>query len=160
MFKIKWMRDLFNNDPTKRKKIKGLSITIGYRCSDACWCDCASKCKYRKGFGFHNFSVRLHDFFQYRLHIKLPHFLYVDKESNHLSGTEMCPYQKSRRYTCWDCKYSLGNGCGNKQYRDSTWEESHDFEDPEWHNTGKCKFFEKDEFADNYDRKTGEIIYD
>lgn len=160
MFRVNWMRDLLNSDPTKQRRITGLIITIGYRCSDSCWCDCASKCKYNKGYSYNNLSVRVHSFFQYRLNIKLPHLLYISRESRNFSGTEMCPHHKSRYYTCWDCSYCTGRGCSNKQYRESTWEEAHDSDDPDWHHTGRCKFFEKHELADNWDKKNGERKYD
>ena len=66
-------------------------------------------CKYGKSFyKLHNFSVELHRFFEYRLHIKLPYLIYVDKKWKRLSGTDKCPYNKSRNYTCWDCKYQAG----------------------------------------------------
>lgn len=161
MFKINWMHDWMNKDPEKRKKVTGLIITCGYSCRDSCWCDCFPKCKYRSRYKLHNLSVRVRTFFQYRLGIKLPYFLHLQRESRSLSGTEMCPYHKSRYYTCWDCEYCVGRGnCTNKQYRESTWKEAHDFDDPDWHHTGRCKFFEKHEYADNWDKKNGERKYD
>jgi hypothetical protein len=136
-------RDILNKDPTKRKKITGLTIWYGLSCLDACWCDCGQKCKYGKsGYWYHNFSVRLHTFFEYKLHIKLPHLLYIGRKSEIISGTEKCPFRKSKRLTCWDCKYGYGRcGCRNEKYHNSSYEESKS-DDPEWPH-GKCKFFEK-----------------
>lgn len=154
MFKIQFTHDIMNKDPEKRKKITGIHVIHGYHCLDSCWCDCGHKCKYRKGFKFHNFSVAVHRFFEYRLHIELPHLFYIGKCITNLSGTAKCPFHKSRRYTCFDCKYQYGDrNCSNEKYHNASWKESRP-DDPEWSN-GKCKFFEKNEWADDWDRKTG-----
>lgn len=138
-------RDIFNKDPTKRKKITGLTIFYGIDCLDGCWCNCAQKCKYRKGgYWYHNWSVRLHTFFEYKLNIKLPHLLYLGKRSERLSGTSKCPFHKSKHLTCWDCKYAIGmDRCTNEKYHNASYEESKS-DDPDWP-YGKCKFFEKRE---------------
>lgn len=162
MFKISFEYDLFNNDPKKRKKIKGITITHGYNCLSSCWCDCQAKCKYKSKYTFHNFSVNVHRFFEYRLHIKLPHLIYIQRKSVDLSGTTKCPFKKGRRYTCWDCKYTDGQihgYCLNKKYINSTIEERK-CNDSNWKSPGRCKFFEKGEFADSWDRKTGEHIFE
>jgi hypothetical protein len=164
MFKISFVHDLFNNDPTKRKRIIGIRITHGYHCSISYCCDCGRKCKYRKGFKFHNWSVSVHRFFEYRLHIKLPHLLYINKEYTDLSGTTKCPFKKERRYTCFDCKYHGGFDeymkglCANKEYIRLN-KEGRAIE----HNVpgqSYCKFFEKSEWADRWDKNTGERIFD
>lgn len=161
MLKIFFTHDITNRDPEKRKRITGIMIMHGYQCGSSCYCNCASKCKYRKGYKFHNWSVAIHRFFEYRLHIKLPHFLYINKKWTDLSGTTKCPFKKERMYTCYDCKYQNGmdeymNGlCGNKQYHNASYEESR-------HPTNSqiCRFFEKSEWADRWDKNTGEKIYD
>lgn len=161
MFKIKFVHDIMNKDPAKRKKIKGIMVSRGYRCMDSCWCDRASKCKYNKEYTYHNLSVRVHNFFEYRLHIKLPHLIYITIRNANMSGTEMCPYHKSRLYTCHDCKWCTGKDyCENPDYSKSPYEESKNFDDPDWHNVCRCKFFEKNEYADRYDKKTGEIKFE
>lgn len=164
MFKVSLSRDLFNKDPEKRNKITGIRITHGYQCSSACCCDCASKCKYRKGFKFHNWSVGVHRFFEYKLHIKLPHWLYINKHWTDLSGTTKCPFKKERRYSCHNCKYQAGYDidckgiCGNKE-RYRLIEEGRGMElyiQGQYH----CKLFEKNEWADKYNKDTGEKIWD
>jgi hypothetical protein len=161
MFKIRFTHDIDNPDKEKRKKITGIDIRHGYYCLDSTWCDCRRKCKYAKGgFKFHNFSVEMHRFFEYRLHIKLPHLLYIGKKDTSLSGTTKCPFHKSRHYTCWDCIYSNGcidGGCSNEQYHKATYEESRST-DKEWKH-GKCKFFEATPWSDKWDRDTGEWIH-
>lgn len=149
MIKISLIKDLNNN-----KKISGIKITHGYYCSSSCYCDCKNKCKYRKGFMFHNWSVDVHRFFEYYFHIKLPHMLYINKEYTDLSGTTKCPFAKSRRYTCWDCKYQCGLEKCSIPYN-----ERKRFEQiPEWAG-GKCGSFEKCEWADDWDRDTGKRIW-
>ena len=165
MFKISFDRDLLNNDPKKRNKITGLIITCGYHCSNSFRCKCGSKCKYRKGFTFHNWSVGVHRFFEYRLHIKLPHLLYIQRQYTDLSGTTKCPFQMERIYTCFDCKYHAGFDeymkgiCGNKErhrlVEERKWEEL-DVPDVPY----RCKLFEKREWADKFDKNTGETLFD
>lgn len=162
MFKVYFSRDTFNDDPEKRNRITGIHITHGYQCGDACYCNCSYKCKYRKGFKFHNWSVSVHRFFEYYLHIKLPHFLYINKLWTNLSGTTKCPYHKSRLYSCWDCKYCSGgldSVCLNEK-RNSAGFEERKFVDPEWGPHHRCSFFEKHERADCWDKDTGEKIFD
>lgn len=57
-----------------------IHITIGYDCGDSCYCDKAKICKHRGRYKFHNFSVSLHTFFEYRLHIKLPYLIYIGRK--------------------------------------------------------------------------------
>lgn len=144
-------------------KPHNINITHGYNCLDGTYCDCRSKCKHRSGYKFHNWSVNLHRFFEYRLHIKLPHFLYIGKQNAWLSGTTKCPFKKPRRYTCNHCKFQGGydedfNGlCSNKEYIQLNKEgrsKEHNVEGQSY-----CKFFEKDEWADKYDKDTGETIW-
>lgn len=141
-----------------------ITITHGYNCIDVFNCDCGYKCKYRSNYNFHNWRVRVHRFFEYRLHIKLPYFLYISRESARLSGTTKCPFKIPRKYTCSDCKYHDGydedlNGlCNNEEYISLNKEGramEHYIEGEE-----HCKFFDKNEWADKYDKNTGEIIWD
>ena len=164
MFKINFTHDLLNEDPEKRKKITGIQITHGYHCSNSYRCEHGRKCKYRKGFKFHNWSVSVHRFFEYKLHIKLPHLLYIGKEYTDLSGTTKCPFKIERQYSCIDCKYHAGYDehmkgiCGNT--------ERHDLiiagKGNECYMPGHrhCTFFEKSEWADKWDKKTGQRIFD
>lgn len=129
-----------------------IHITIGYDCGDSCYCDKAKICKHRGRYKFHNFSVSLHTFFEYRLHIKLPYLIYIGQKWERLSGTDKCPYHKSRNYTCHDCKFVGGEllrDCycterTNTNYNDL----KPDIETKDW---GKqCAYFEKCEWADDY----------
>lgn len=138
-------------------------ITYGYQCGDRSSCDCACKCKHRPNYRFHNCSVAIRRFFEYRLHIKLPQLIYFNKKWVKLSGTTKCPFNKPRRYTCHDCKFQNGydeyyNGlCSNKDYIRLNKEgrsKEHDVKGQSY-----CKFFEKNEWADKYDKDTGETIW-
>lgn len=159
MFKIFFSRNLMGDTPRERNKITGIHIRYSYQCT--CFdCEHFRKCKYRKSCKFHNWSVGVHRFFEYKLHIKLPHWLYIDKLFTDLSGTTTCPFNMPRQYTCHVCKYQAGYDehmkglCNNEDYINSTWSESHIDGSP------YCKFFEKDDWADKYDKKTGEVIFD
>jgi len=139
-----------------------LIIEVGSYCRDSCMdCPNGSRCKYRKNFyGYHNFLVRIHNFFEYRFKIKLPHILpYLQKHSTKLSGTTKCPYRISRIYTCWDCEYQYGDkecSCYERYelIKNGKWKEC---EDPD--KMPKCKFFSKNKYCDNYNPVTGDIIY-
>lgn len=164
MFKISFVRDLWSNDLKKRNKITGIKITHGYHCSCSYRCEHGRKCKYRKGFKFHNWSVDVHRFFEYRLHIKLPHLLYINKKYTDLSGTTKCPFKKEREYTCFDCKHHAGFDeymkglCGNKERHRLIKEgKGSEITMPD---KSYCKLFEKSEWADKFDKDTGETIYD
>ena len=142
-------------------KFHWITITHGYYCLDSSSCDCRDKCKHSRGFKFHNWSVDVHRFFQYRLHIKLPHILYIGKKDAWLSGTTKCPYGKSRKYTCWQCNYCDGDPdgvCLNPKKATATKEELK-VVDPEWGEHHRCGLFEKTPWADNYDKDTGETIW-
>lgn len=159
MFKISISRDVFGKNP---KKFKGIAITHGYYCIKAYKCSNGRECKYRKNFAFHNFSVGLHRFFEHRLHIKLPHLLYIHRHSVDLSGTTKCPFGKPRAYSCYDCAHCGGvllRDCLNPKKKDMTVEqlmETTKIEDKDWP-TGRCTLFEKTSWADNWDKDTGEM---
>ena len=142
-------------------KDSGLIITCGYECGNSSSCDCAHKCKYNSNHKFHNWSVAVHRFFEYRLHIKLPHLIYFNKEWVKLSGTTKCPHGKSRLYTCWDCKYCDGDPdgvCLNPKKTTTPIEELK-VKDPDWGEHHRCSLFNKREWADKYDKNTGKIIW-
>jgi hypothetical protein len=161
MFKVRFFRDWLNYDPKLRKKIKGLHIEIGYRCQVACYCDCASKCKYKGSWKWHNFWVEVSRFFYRKFKIHWHNPIYITRHSVDLSGTPKCPFKKERMYHCTDCKYQAGYDeyckglCGNPEYHNASWKESKHPTNPRI-----CKFFEKNEWADAWDKNTGEIIYD
>ena len=166
MLKIFWNRNILGNTPEERKKITGLCITCGYHCYISCRCDCGKKCKYRKNFtGIRNLSVRIHRFFEYRLKIKLPYWISLIKESNDMSGTTMCPYNKPRRHTCYDCKHCAGVDedfdtiCNNEDSinlsKEGRWWKECRIDDE---TRANCKFFEPVEYADDYNPKTGSVI--
>ena len=131
-----------------------IHINVGYKCGDELHCNMRKKCKYRaKWYKLHNISVEIHRFFEYRLHIKLPHLLYIGQRWERLSGTDKCPFHKSRNYTCYDCKYICGDlcrECSCKERTDTPYNERLTVEN-EW---GKqCGYFEKCEWADDYKEK-------
>ena len=37
-----------------------------------------------------------------------PHLIYIGQKWERLSGTDKCPFRKSRHYSCYDCKYIGG----------------------------------------------------
>lgn len=159
-FKIFFDHNLRAKTEKERKKITGIIIKHGYYCLISYKCPNGKKCKYRKAFVFHNWSVRVHRFFQYHLKIKLPHLIYIGKFSTDLSGTITCPYKIPREENCYRCKYSgVGEDCENKE-RLKLWKEGKhkEYEIPE--NPYICKFFEKNDYFDCYNKKTGDIDYD
>jgi len=129
-----------------------LHINIGTECGDRLHCDKYKQCKYKSNYTFHNLSVSIHRFFEYRLHIKLPHLLYIGKRYERLSGTDKCPFHKSRYYSCYDCKYPCGDllrECGRKDKVNTPYKERlPDIDTEDW---GKrCAYFEKCKWADDY----------
>ena len=128
-----------------------IHINIGYECGDGLHCDKYSQCKHRaKWYKFHNISVSLHRFFEYRLNIKIPYLLYIGQEWKRLSGTEKCPFHKSRYYSCYDCKYMgdpLDANCICNVRNNTPYKERLEIQ-TEWGN--QCGYFEKCEWADDY----------
>lgn len=128
-----------------------IHIKIGYKCGDGLHCDKYRKCKYRaKWYKLHNISVDIHRFFEYRLHIKLPHLISIGQNWVRLSGTNKCPFHKSRYYDCYDCKYiggSLLRDCTCKERNETPYKERLYIEN-EWGRA--CGYFEKCNWADNY----------
>lgn len=157
--KIWFSRDLMNNDPEKRNKITGLIIEVGRKCRYSCWCPHGAKCKYRGSYKFHNACVAISTFFKYRLGWKwfrIP--FYIQAHDSDLSGTTLCPKHVARHKDCHMCKYSAGfRDCNNEdrikliregRYRELDCEER-----------CCCKLFEPCEWFDDYDKRTGDIIY-
>lgn len=163
MFKIQFIHNMMGKTPEERKKITGINIIHGYNCADYYYCDCANKCKYKPKYTFHNWDVAVHRFFEQKLHIKLPHWLYVERWRANLSGTTTCPFNQPRIYTCYQCKYQAGydsdlNGiCGNEE-RNRLNREGKGSEISEF-GKGRCKLFEKADWADKYDKETGEMLW-
>lgn len=161
MFKVRFFHDLLNDDPKLRKKIKGLHVEIGYNCSNGCYCDCGYKCKHRSNYKWHNFWVEVSLFLRRKFNIDWHNPIYITKHYVDLSGTSKCPFKKERMYHCIHCKYQAGYDeymkglCSNKGHRDTPWRERRHPTNPQI-----CKFFEKNEWADKYDKDTGETIYD
>lgn len=128
-----------------------IHIIIGYKCGDGIHCDKYNQCKYKAKWNkLHNISVKIHRFFEYRLHIKLPHLLYINQKWERLSGTDKCPFNKSRYYSCYDCKFvsgSLLRDCSCEERNNTPYNERSVIE-TEW---GKqCGYFEKCKWADDY----------
>lgn len=133
-----------------------LNILIGCECGDLDRCDKRDVCKYRrKYYNLHNWSIYIHEFFEKKLHIQLPYLVSIDQKWERLSGTDKCPYHKSRNYTCYDCKFVGGEllrdcyctGRINTDYKN----QKPDIEIEDW---GKrCAYFEKCEWADDYLKK-------
>lgn len=132
-----------------------LLIIKGIECGDHYNCDKRNKCKYAKSNArFHNFKIKLKDFFKYKLNIKVPPSpIFITKDWKRLSGTNKCPFHKSRNYTCHDCKY-----CGGILLRDCLCEERNNtpvnkrkkYIDNEWNKYSRCGYFEKLDWADDY----------
>jgi hypothetical protein len=129
-----------------------LYINIGYECGDRLHCDKHKQCKYKGSYKFHNLSVSLHRFFEYRWHIKLPHLLYIGKKWERLSGTDKCPFYKERYYSCYDCNYVGGDllkECNCKERIETPYKERlQDVETKDWDK--RCAYFEKCAWADDY----------
>lgn len=143
-------------------EIHWITITHGYYCLDSIHCNCRDKCKHCRGsFRFHNWSVDVHSFFRYRLHIELPRILYIGKKDAWLSGTTKCPFGKSRLYTCWQCNYCGGDPDGTclNPKRDTMPIEDLKVNDIEWGDAPRCSLFDKSEWANRYDKNTGETIW-
>lgn len=85
-------------------------ITCGVNCGNACYCKFSHKCRFaKKNYNWHNFWVEVHRFFEYRLHINLPHsHISFNKKTEWLSGTEKCPYHTTRETGCHDCMFCDG----------------------------------------------------
>lgn len=69
-----------------------MDVLFGYECIDSYDCDKSNICKYAK----HKF-----------LPFKIPHLLLIYPRMIKLSGTNKCPYNKIRNYTCNSCIHSL-----------------------------------------------------
>ena len=131
--------------------MKMINFIFGYECGDQCDCNKRKICKYRSRYTLHNLSVGLHNFFKYRLHIDLPYLISINRKWKRLSGTNKCPYHKSRNYTCYDCRFNslAGEDCyceerTNTHYKDR----KPDTVTKDWGK--KCAYFEKCEWADDY----------
>ena len=140
----------------KDKRYSKVIITCGYNCEDSCYCDKAKQCKYKSSHRYHNFIVNFHNFFKYKLHIELPHLIYIQKEYKQLSGTKKCPFNKSRHYTCSHCAYSgyddygLEEICVNNIRNATPYKATLEINN-DWGTT--CKFFKKNEWADDYKKE-------
>lgn len=161
MFKIICTRDILADTPEERNKINGICIMHGYHCYQT-YCDHHYKCKYSKTSLMSKFLRKIRMFFQNKLHIKIP--IYITKCSTDLSGTTTCPFKVSRQYSCYNCTFQAGLDenyeglCGNTEYIKQNREgRSHEHY---VHGKPYCKFFQKDKYADHYDKKTGQPLYD
>lgn len=166
MFKIEFSRNINGRTPEECRKIDGIDITIGYHCYN-CRCPQYNTCKYRKSFhGLHMMRYNVHRFFERRLHIKLPYVLNIHKLSSDLSGTTTCPHNEPRRYSCYDCKFcdavdeNCDVCCGNQERYLAIKEGRYTIMDDFNNGNDYCRYFEKSEYADRYDTKTGLSVYD
>ena len=134
-------------------------IKIGYKCLDYIDCDKGHICKYRCTYKYHNLKIEIRKFFKTYLHIELPIWKPIFyKDATTLSGTKKCPYNKSKHYTCYDCKYVCGDllrECSNEKrledidqgkYTYNKYKTDYSWEKP-------CRYFEKNDWADNYKDK-------
>lgn len=155
MLKFSFYRDLMNPDPEKRKKIKGLIITIGRRCLSSCYCNKASKCRYKRGHKFNNAIVNFRRIIRIKFGIDLPQIIFIGPHDVDLSGTTKCPYHMPRRYTCWDCQnaYGMDNCRIPFRERKPVTEEANPWA------CGICGSYVPNQWAGSWDRKTGEHIY-
>lgn len=160
-FKIIPIPDFNNPDKELQKKTKYYKIEIGYNCSNSCVCDCRDKCRYNAKYTWHNFIVSIRRFFYRKFNIELGRLpFYFERHYTDLSGTTTCPFKKERMYSCIHCSYHAGFDeymkglCSNKERTDSTWKDTQHPSQPV-----VCKYFKKNNFADNYDKKTGDMIF-
>lgn len=157
--KIFFSHDLMNKDPEKRKKIQSLIIEAGYECSHSCWCKYGATCKYRGNYRFHNACVAISTFFRYRLGwkwFKIP--FYFQRHHSDLSGTTKCPHQLPRHKDCWRCIYHRDiRECDNKQRLQMIKEGRRS--ELACEDRCRCSLFEPVEWFDEYDHKTGDMIY-
>ena len=127
-------------------------LYISYECGDYLHCDKSKQCKYKPRFyKLHNLSVKIHRFFEYRLHIKLPYLIRIYQTWKRLSGTSKCPYHKSRYYDCYDCKYVSGElfrECSCKERINAPCNERLSPIKTEW--GYRCAYFKKCPWADNH----------
>ena len=162
MFKIEVSRKIDESQKT-RQKIDTIDVIFGYRCFSYS-CDCSSKCKYSRSSKIQNLITKIVRFFRDNLHIKFFKKIFILNKWTNLSGTTTCPFKKPRRYSCSECEYQAGYDeymkgiCGNKErfrlIEEGRYSEIICVEEP------RCKLFKKDKFADNYDKNTGEMIFD
>lgn len=128
-----------------------ISIRIGTTCGDSCYCDCKQKCKYRPRYKWHNMQVDIRRWIWLHCHFDIPIWFNFYRKWEHLSGTDRCPFHKSKDLTCWDCKYHVFGGedirgtCSNNNYLNASYEDSRPDPDPDWQNPRRCKFFEERE---------------
>lgn len=89
-------------------RFKHITLQYGVACLES-FCPCAHKCKMRNSYRWHNFCVRVENFFKYRLHIPLViPFYRIYSHHAMLSGTPLCPYKLPRHYDCHGCYYGFG----------------------------------------------------
>jgi hypothetical protein len=78
--------------------------------------------------------------------------IYIDQKWVRLSGTDKCPFHKSRYYTCFDCSYLYGPNfeeCNCDERNNTPYKERlPDIETEDWGE--RCAYFDKCEWADNY----------
>ena len=156
---------LLKNTKSKKDKnygkIEGIQFTCGYHCMIAYRCPNGHKCKYRKGFKFHNFSVSIKNFFTYDLGINLPRFIYFNKFITDLSGTITCPFKMPREENCWRCKFAgAENKCTNKTRSKLISEGKFEETERDNKNSHVCKFFERSDYFYCFNKKTGDMDYD
>lgn len=133
-------------------------INIGYECGDGTHCDKYKQCKYRaRWHKLHNLKVNIHRFFEYKLHIKLPYLISIGQNWVRLSGTDKCPFHKSRNYTCYDCAYNMSfdEACSCKERVETPYDKRlPDVPVDGWDDM--CPYFNKCDWADNYTQKMKE----
>lgn len=155
MLKIELIRNkLYGKTLKERNKIRGLYISYGTACTFS-RCENRDKCKY----GYKPFQKWLNN-----IHMKTDHKIIVDRPRENLSGTTKCPFNEPRVYSCFDCKYHGGYDeymkglCSNEErYALNKAKRSRETMSDDEHIP--CKFFEKNEYADKFDKRTGEYIY-
>lgn len=166
MFKIIPNLDFMNKDPEKRKKIKGFIVECGYSCHISFWCPNGSKCKYKSTYRWHNFSVNFSRFLYRHFNINFHLPIYFQRHRVDLSGTTKCPYQMPRLYTCWDCEYHDGcidGRCLNEMHAEMIKQGRQSeilYPRDDVIHRKMCKLFKHNEWCQNYDKNTGEIIYE
>ena len=81
--KIMLSRDWFNEDPSKRRRVRGLIIEIGYRCTCSMECPHYYECKYRGKWRFHNRMVDFARWMNQKFNIKFHSPIYLQQYPHH-----------------------------------------------------------------------------
>lgn len=162
MIRFNWSRDWMNKE--NPRKITGIQIRVGYGCRVGYDCKNARQCRYykrvRRTTKRHNSRVAVNNWFMFHFKIKLPWRIYTTCIDSDLSGTDRCPFNMCRRYTCFNCTHTYYDedleGCCNISCEDRKPipVDSKQFQD--WGKYHQCGCFNLADCYRTYNRRTGE----